>query len=115
MYADFAFYLDQYQGKALTEAEFSRLSVLAKAHIDRITHGRAVTASGADLESVKMACCAVIEELDRQEHGGIVTAESNDGISRSYATGSVIKSATQRIECAAAVFLDGTNMMFSGV
>jgi hypothetical protein len=115
MYADFAFYLNDYQGQALTEAEFSRLSILAKAHIDRITHGRAATATGADLVAVKMAMCAVIDELDRQEHGGIVTAESNDGISRSYATGSVIKSATQRIDSAAEVYLYNTNLMFAGV
>lgn len=115
MYADFAFYLNEYQGQALTEAEFSRLSILANAHIDRITHGRAATATGADLVAVKMAMCAVIDELDRQEHGGIVTAESNDGISRSYATGSVIKSATQRIDSAAEVYLYNSNLMFAGV
>lgn len=114
MYSDFAFYRDTYKGTA-TEETFSRLAVPASAHINRITANRAPTATGADLEAVKMATCAVIDELERQEHGGIITAESNDGISRSFATGTVVKSATQRIDAAAELFLCTTNLMFAGV
>lgn len=114
MYADYTFYLETYKGTA-ADATFTRLSVLAKAHIDRITNGRAQTAADFELDAVKMAFCAVIDELDKQEQGGIVTAESNDGISRSYATGSTIKSETQRIYAAARPYLSLTNLMFAGV
>lgn len=114
MYADYTFYASEYKG-TLTEAAFSRLSKLATAHIDKITNQRAKTATGADLEAVKMAVCAVIEELEKQEHGGIVTSETNDGISRSYAVGSVVKSSAQRIYDVAAVYLSGTNLLFAGV
>lgn len=114
MYADFAFYQNTYKGTG-TEANFDRLSVPATAHINRITNNRAQTATGADLEAVKMAMCAIIDELDKQEHGGIITAESNDGISRSFATGTIVKSATQRIYDAAALYLSNTNMLFLGV
>lgn len=114
MYADYTFYMSDYNG-TLTEAAFSCLSKLATAHIDKITHQRAKTATDADLEAVKMAFCAVVDELDKQEQGGIVTSESNDGISRSYAVGSVIRSASQRIYDAAEVYLSGTNLLFAGV
>ena len=94
MYADFSFYKDTYKGKAAEET-FSRLSVLARAHIDRMTNNRAKDATGEDLEKVKLAFCSVVDELDTQEKGGVIASESNDGISRSYVTGT--KSATQRI------------------
>lgn len=114
MYADYTFYMNDYGG-TLTEAAFSRLSALAAAHINKITHNRAKTATEADLEAVKMAMCAVVDELDKQERGGIVTSESNDGISRSYAVGSVIRSEAQRIYNVAEVYLSGTNLLFAGV
>jgi hypothetical protein len=114
MYADYTYYYNDYGG-TLTEAAFSRLSVLANAHINKITHNRAKTATGAELEAVKMAMCAVVDELDKQERGGIITSESNDGISRSYAVSSVVRSASQRIYDAAEVYLCGTNLLFAGV
>ena len=114
MYADYTFYLNDYKGQAV-EADFSRLAVLASAHINRITHGRAKTATGADLEAVKMAMCSVIDELIRQEHGGIIASESNDGISKSYVTGTVVKTPTQRIYAVAELYLSETNLLFLGV
>ncbi len=114
MYADFSFYKETYHG-ATPEAEYTRLAVKASAYVDRMTHGRAKTAIESDLEAVKMAECAIVDELAAQEQGGIVTSETNDGISRSYATGAVVKSATQRIYDAAEVFLCNTNLCFAGV
>lgn len=114
MYSDYAFYLDDYKG-TVSEADFTRLSVLATAHINRITNGKAKTATEQDLDAVKLAECAIIDELERQEHGGIVTSESNDGVSRSYATSAVVKSASQRIYAVAEIFLSGTNLLYVGV
>ena len=114
MYADFTFYRDEFKG-TVTEATFARLSIIAKAHIDRITSNKAATATGKDLEAVQFAFCAVVDELDKQEQGGIITSESNDGISRSYATSATVKSSTQRINAAAEVFLSNTNLLFVGV
>ena len=113
MYADYTFYLTEYHGAA-SDAEYTRLSVRAAAYVDRMTNGRAKTAVGDNLTAVKMAECAVVDELAAQEQGGIVTSESNDGISRSFAT-SVVKSNTQRIYAAAEVFLSNTNLCFAGV
>lgn len=116
MYANFAFYKDTYNG-ALTEAEYSRFSVRATAEINRITSNKAKTATGEDIEAVKMAECAVIDELSYQSLGGSgdVTSESNDGISRSYATGIVSKSSRQRIDAAAFTWLNNTNLLFCGI
>lgn len=113
MYADFDFYKTTFGGKA-GEAEFSDFSTLAGAHVNQITGGRAKTATGEALEAVKMAECAIVDELIAQSHGGVITAESNDGISRSYATAAV-RTKAQRIYSAAEVFLCNTNLLFVGV
>lgn len=116
MYADFTFYQETYNG-ALTESEFMRLEVRATAEINRITSQKAKTAQGEDLELVKFAECAVIDELNYQSFGGHgdIVSESNDGISRSYATGVVSKSSRQRIDAAAYTWLSDTNLLFVGI
>lgn len=116
MYADYAFYIGTYNG-ALTETEYLRFGVRATAEINRITSQRAKTATGEDLELVKLAECAVIDELSYQSLGGSgdVTSESNDGISRSYATGAVAKSSRQRIDAAAYTWLSDTSLLYVGI
>lgn len=116
MYADYAYYSGTFNG-ILTEIEYNRLVVRASAEIDRITSGRARTAKGETLEAVKMAECAVVDELSLQAIGGSgdVTSESNDGISRSYATGVVSKSSRQRIDAAAFTWLNNTNLLYVGI
>lgn len=114
MYTDFQFYTNEYHGGA-TEADYTRLAVRATAIIDRMTNGRAATATGADLTAVKMAECAVVDELGYLERGGDITSESNDGISRSYASGTVVKTKTQRLYSAAETWLATTNLCFAGV
>lgn len=116
MYADYTFYTGTYNG-ALTETEFLRYGVRATAEINRITSQRAKKATGEELELVKLAECAVIDELSFQSLGGSgdVTSESNDGISRSYATGIVSKSSRQRIDAAAFTWLSDTNLLFVGI
>ena len=116
MYADYAFYTGTYNG-ALTETEFLRFGIRATAEINRITSRRAKDAKDEVLELVKFAECAVIDELSYQSLGGSgdVTSESNDGISRSYATGVVAKSSRQRIDAAAYTWLCDTNLLFVGI
>lgn len=112
MYSDYAFYSGTYNG-ILTEAEYIRLCVRATAEIDRMTLNRAKTATGDTLEAVKFAECAVIDELSTQAVGGSgdITSESNDGISRSYATGTAAKSSRQRIDAAAYTWLCNTDLL----
>ena len=112
MYADYDFYKTEYSGE-LGEAEYSRFSKLATAHIDRLTNNRAKTATGADLEAVKRAECGIVDELDLLDKGGFVSAESNDGISRTYAV--AVRTPERRIYDVARVYLHNTNLMFAGV
>lgn len=113
MYADYSFYTGTFYG-TLNEAEYNRLSVRATAEINRLTYGRAATATGADLEAVKLAQCAIVEELYKIEMGGDIASETNDGISRSYTSGAA-RSKMQRVVEAARVYLDATNLCFAGV
>lgn len=111
MHSDYTFYLNAYKG-TISESEYARLVVRAEAEINRMTLQRAKTATGDDLTAVKYAECAVVDELSYQSLGGSgdVTSESNDGISRSYATGAVSKSSRQRIDAAAYTWLCSTNL-----
>ena len=113
MYADFTFYKNEYFG-LLTEEVFNRLSVRATAEINRLTFGRAAMATEGALHAVKLAQCAVVDELAHMEQGGEITSESNDGVSRSYAAG-VSRSKAQRITDAAKVYLNMTSLCFAGV
>lgn len=113
MYADYAFYRETYFGN-LSEDEYDRLSVRGKAEVDRLTFGRAATATGDNMVAVQLAQCAVVDELAYMERGGEITSESNDGVSRSYAAGAV-RSKTQRIADAARVYLAATNLCYAGV
>ena len=114
MHADFEFYTIFYGGTLDSEA-YNRLAVRASAEIDRLTFNRAATATGADLEAVKMAVCAVVDELNYLELGGDITSESNDGISRSYASANVTRTKTQRLQAAADIWLSKTTLCFAGV
>lgn len=111
MYSNYEFYKTVFRGE-LSDAEYQRRGVRAAAEIDRMTFGRAKTAAGDAAEAVMFAECAVIDELSYQAAGGSgdVISESNDGISRSYATGAAAKSARQRIDAAASTWLCRTDL-----
>ena len=113
MYSDYTFYMNEYKG-VLGSEEYTRLAVRASAEIDRLTFNRAATATGSDLEAVKMAECAVADELHTIEMGGDITSESNDGVSRSYAGGAA-RSKAQRVQSVAELWLSRTNLCFAGV
>ena len=112
-YADFDFYSGTFLGMA-NQADFTRLCPQAGAVIDRCTAGRAESAQGDALNMVKMAQCAVIDALLRQENGGCVLEETNDGISRRYAEAGA-RSRRQELEAAAELYLWRTGLMCSAV
>lgn len=58
-YADYAYYTGTFLGKAIAEADFPGLALRASLFLDYATMGRAK--KKADLDAVKMACCAVAE------------------------------------------------------
>lgn len=118
IYADYSYYVDTFKGQ-MAEDEYNRFSLRASAWVDFLTNNRtsALWLNLGDNEraAVQNAACAVADELQSQSAGGIVTSESNDGISRSFAVGSVVKSEAQRVRDAAALYLSATGLMFAGV
>lgn len=108
--ADYTFYANTYKG-TLSEADFNRLLPRASAEIDALTFGRCnATLSAGAQNRVKLAMCAVIDELNATS-GGVVASASNDGYSETYA---VQRTATQRIKDTAAAYLATTGLMFCG-
>lgn len=60
-YADYQYYTDVYLGNAVSPEDFPRLAERASEYIDAATQNRAGSASGAALERVKKAVCALVE------------------------------------------------------
>ena len=59
VYADYTYYAGAYLG-AVSEGDFPRLAVRASAFLDYYTRNRA--ADNADLDAVKMCCCALVDK-----------------------------------------------------
>lgn len=97
-YIDIGYYYFSYNGM-VCEEDFNRLSSRASAYIDYITQGRAK--ENADLDAVKMCCCALVDKLaviDAAQvlaqkrladamSGADVKSESVGSYSRTLATG----------------------------
>ncbi len=115
-FADYDFYSEVFHGTA-DEETFDRLAVGAAAYIDAVTFGRAsaVPESDARYERIKCAVCAVVDAEARQEAGGGVASESNDGISRTFVVGVSKTSTIQELRYQAAlVWLGRTGLMYQG-
>lgn len=101
MYACFDYYYDVYGGRAVEAEDFCRLSVRASSFIDYCTMGRAK--NHADMDAVKMCCCALVEQYNlidaaqalaqkstksaNASDSGEVQSESVGGWSRTYRSG----------------------------
>ena len=91
MYADYAFYTDVYGGSGIPEEDWPRLSARADVVIDALTYGR-LQRGWEVTDAVRMACCSVAEELNRQEENAAaraalaagVKSENNDGYSVTF-------------------------------
>ena len=84
-YADYPFYAGEYQGAAISEDDFPRLSARASAYLDYITSGYA--GAHPEDEAVMLAVCAVAEAWQVNESGGEVVSESVGKWSRTFSTG----------------------------
>lgn len=112
VYADYDYYLNEYSGNAVAEADFARLSRQASAYLDSLTYGK-IRGPWVDDSRVKDACCAVAEVMYKQEQGGEVASESNDGTSVTYVASG--KSAEQRMYSTAVMYLSNTGLLYAGV
>lgn len=118
-YADYTYYTTTYLGTAIAESDFPALALRASNQVDRLTFNRAATETDiANVDKIKMATCAVAEELQRQaQSNGAdgISSESQGQYSVSYARNSTrTKSNQQKIEDAARTWLENTYLMFAG-
>ena len=60
-YADHNYYTDTYLGNVIQKDDFPRLALRASSFLDYYTQGRA--AKHPDMEALKMACCALAEQI----------------------------------------------------
>lgn len=96
-YADYTYYTDTYHGSAIGADAFPRLSERASRYIDAATLNRAKGASGARLEAVQNAACALAEIMQDEEKMNQtaystdrpVASETVGGWSRTFGTKSL--------------------------
>lgn len=93
LYADYDFYTNVYMGREIKDADFMRLLRRASGYLEYYTQGRVKECPCMD--SVKMACCALIEQYQLIEDAqtlanrGFSTAlESSAGEIQSETVGS---------------------------
>lgn len=98
IYADYTYYRTAYLGN-VPEDEFPRLAVRASSYMDYITQNRAK--NYADLDAVKMCCCALVDKyrvieaaneaavrgIERSADAAETKSETVGGWSRTVATG----------------------------
>ena len=114
IYADYEHYKGSYYGKMAAE-DFVRLSRQASAYLDNVCFNRiANVTDSVIMDKVKDACCAVADAYLLNENG-IVSQETNDGISVTY-TRDVSNTLTdeQRLYQAALLYLGSTGLMYRG-
>ena len=124
MYADFEYYAEQFCGGLIPEDAFAGYAARVGREIDRLTMGRAAEA-GADMAPRLSVCCCEIAELlyraDRADEltaGGAIAAQTNDGLSTTFAAAKAAgtRSAGGAITAAAVRWLTAPqNLIYPGV
>lgn len=129
IYADYDFYRNEYYGRAVPAADYPRLALRGSQYIDYITRGRA--AANADLEAVRMCCCALVERyhlIDAAQQARAeslsdeyveLQSESVGGWSRSFGStadmaDAVARSAQEEIAGIVRQYLANTGLLYRG-
>lgn len=134
-YANYEYYTSTYLGTAIKEDDFPRLSMRASSFLDYYTQGRA--AQNADLDALKMACCAIAEQYQYVDTAqslaqkSLTTSLETDGELQSQTVGSWSKTyrsggetaqqaavaaqtAQASLSAAAMQYLAGTGLLYRG-
>jgi hypothetical protein len=122
-YATYTQYTTDYLGTAIASTDFSRLALRASAVIDQITFDRTapivLAATETDtIDRIKMATCAVAEELQKQDaNGGAdgIQSESVGAYSVTYIANAIAQMTNNRkLINAARVYLGSTGLLYPG-
>ena len=134
-YADFEYYSNTYLGTAIEYNDFSRLSLRASAFLDYYTQGRA--AKNAELDALKMCCCAIAEQYQyidtakalaqksitsSLENNGELQSQTVGSWSKTYRSGgdsaqqalSSVQAAQSALTAIAQQYLAGTGLLYRG-
>ena len=108
-YADYNFYKNKYKGTTIPETAFEELVTKAGFFIDSITFNRIKEPVE---DKVKMASCAVAEEIHKQNTDKGVASEKVGNYSVAYITDSY--KPEKKMYNAAALHLVNTGLMYRG-
>lgn len=117
-YVDYTFYQEEYYGAAVKEADFPHFEQKASAYVDDITFFRIRDHPERLGRDVKMAVCALMDELYRQEdvlNHGRASSFNNDGYSENLSYGRDSRSDTRRLRDIATQYLGNTGLLYRGV
>jgi hypothetical protein len=118
-YTDFSYYQTTYLGTSIASADFAQLALRASAVIDRITFNRATDETDVDvIDDIKMAVCAVAEELQTEDNEGgedAIVNETTGSHSVTYANNAARRlTLLQKQTNAARLYLDNTDLLYAG-
>ena len=119
-YADYKFYVNDFHGNAVSEADFDRLCERAGEYIDYFTLGNERVYHDTDKILAK-CCCAVAEVILNEENGGLIASESVGSHSISYVRGittgaaNAVKSEEQRVYDTVKRYLLNTGLLYYGM
>lgn len=134
-YADYEYYTTTYLGSAIKEEDFPRLAMRASSFLDYYTQGRA--AQNADLDALKMACCAIADQYQyidtaqalaqksltaSLESDGELQSQTVGSWSKTYRSGgdsaqqalSSVQTAQAAMGALAQQYLAGTGLLYRG-
>ena len=122
-YSTFTYYTNTFLGTQIASADFDALALRASAIIDQQTFQRAIVVwdAGTDADTIdliSMACCNLaetIQTLDADSGADGITSEKVGSHSVNYGAQSSKQMTTeQKYAQSLRVYLDGTELMFSG-
>ena len=119
MYADFDYYVDKYGGTIFDDEEsFNPCAVRASLYIDDLTMNKAE--AYADSDRVKLACCAIAEQVKAIQTSetttGAMRSQSVGSFSVTYATSQEVSSyAKAQITELARLYLGPLGLMYRGI
>lgn len=116
-YVDYPYYSGTYLGASIAQADFPRLALRASEIIDGLTFGQvaAIVTAGTDtalIAKIKMATCAVADELSSAEaSGGTIESERVGGHSVTYRNPRAVE---KRYQLAVKRYLWDDELMYGG-
>lgn len=134
-YADYEYYATTYLGTAIKEDDFPRMAMRARSFLDYYTMGR--SAQNADLDALKMACCAIADQYQyidtaqalaqkslsaSLESDGELQSQTVGSWSKTYRSGgdsaqqalSSVQTAQAALGAIAQQYLAGTGLLYRG-